>query len=640
MIVAGRAGRNRGRVEPGGGEGRGRGRGHHAAPPPAMAPNGEARRQHNGQPRIHVPALRDTSGLVAPPPQPLASGGNPYGPYVRPPPPAPIDEDDGDVDEGDGEIDLTGVEAKKTLAKATEAYNKFVKAWNAKHPNNKKKLFKSLKKEHIVGVLDSSGAMENPTDPPIRAILAWYAEQLLSVPLVNNGKKFFKPNVMKQYFTTLKADVFRRYRVLSKADGTKPEWYIEILSRLKLRAVTEAIGRGEKVSKKAVGFARKALSECCEFLMKQTNGNVGAEERAVLLMLYHAVGRGGEVSSTSWDLARWNDEVECLLAQWGETKKGQQYGMSFHPDASNWRVCIFNALACYLILTGGSPDRASVSSAEAGVRCLYRFCCVSIQVLTPIKVHWIFPSFVNLVEGGAAKKASKILEKCRAGGVKRLPKDSTSHGIRVSATDDMIHNHLVSVFVVIARGGWDFEADSTAFRYFSHLKHVAVGGRALAGWSDPNLGVKAPSLDPLFAIVDRHVVRNFCDILFSATDIPQLKNEDELLPFRDVMVATLLKDYEPMFTTLGANSPIIRKMQNAAIHVNKGHPDLVKWGRAIKSKFRLDNLTNLGDNRDENIRRVLDTVQRHMVEKDAEIRELKVRPLVDNLNLKLAHELL
>jgi len=238
-------------------------------------------------------------------------------------------------------------------------------------------------------------------------------------------------------------------------------------------------------------------------------------------------------------------------------------------------------------------------------------------------VHWVFPSFVDLVDGGAAKKASKILEKCREGGVDRLPKDSTSHGIRVAATDDMIHNHLVSVFVVIARGGWDFEADSTAFRYFSHLKHIAVGGRALAGWANPNLDVKAPSLEPLCAIIGRDVAKQFCDILFIAADIPQLKKEDDLLPFRDAMVATLVKDYEPMFSVLGPNSPIIKKLQNAAIHVDKGHSDLVQWGQAIKMKFRLDNLTNLGDNRDENIRRVLDTVQRHMVAKDAEISELK-----------------
>lgn len=239
-------------------------------------------------------------------------------------------------------------------------------------------------------------------------------------------------------------------------------------------------------------------------------------------------------------------------------------------------------------------------------------------------MHWIFPSFVNLVDGGCAKKASNILQKCRDGGVKRLPKDSTSHGIRVSATDDMIHNHLVSVFVVIARGGWDFEADSTAFRYFSHMKHIAVGGRALAGWADPNSDVKAPSLEPLFAIIGRDVVAKFCDILFSATDIPQLKNVDELLPFRDAMVATVLKDYESMLSVLGPNSPIIKKLQNAAIHVDARHSDLVKWGKAIKTKFQLDNLTNLGGNGDENIRRVLQTVQTHMVAKDAEISELKV----------------
>ena len=372
MYIAGRGRSYRG------GRGRGGRQGRQGRRPVAVGPNGEVR-PRNGPAYLRGPACDPEHAIPAP--QPHAAEGNPYAASSSRSAPADVDDGEDDGDNNDGEIDLTGREAKKTLIKATDAYDKYVKAWNAKSPHNKKKYFKQLKKQHIVGKVDSDGALENPTDPPIRALLAWYAEQLLTVPLVNKGKKLFKPNVMKQYFTTLKADLFRNHRVLQKADGPQPEWYSEILSRLKLRAVTEAIRRGEKVSKKAVGFARKALSECCEFLMKQANGNVGAEERAVLLMLYHAVGRGGEVSSTSWDLAQWKDDVECLLAQWGETKKGQQYGMSFHPDASNWRVCTFNALACYLILTGGSPDRASVSSEEAGVRYLVRSCSLFVHYL-------------------------------------------------------------------------------------------------------------------------------------------------------------------------------------------------------------------------------------------------------------------
>ena len=130
-----------------------------------------------------------------------------------------------------------------------------------------------------------------------------------------------------------------------------------------------------------------------------------------------------------------------------------------------------------------------------------------------------------MAEGGAASKVSRILEKCRNGGVGGIPADSNSHGVRVGATDEMIFNHMLSVFAAIARGGWDFKADSMLFYYFTQELHVSQGGKALANWSNPNMHVSAPTLN---AITDENGdVERFCKALFASVDITLKGLQDE-----------------------------------------------------------------------------------------------------------------
>ena len=76
---------------------------------------------------------------------------------------------------------------------------------------------------------------------------------------------------------------------------------------------------------------------------------IAAASRCVILILYHAAGRGGEVSTSTWNSAQWEDNCEFLSLDWGELKKGQQYIMTFHLDAKGWELDVYHATACYLI---------------------------------------------------------------------------------------------------------------------------------------------------------------------------------------------------------------------------------------------------------------------------------------------------
>ena len=405
-----------------------------------------------------------------------------------------------------------------------------VKKWNQFASINKYPSFHRLTKQQVCGQVYANGSMANPENPPLREMLAEFAQYLIEykksgkedeeeeaeilarkgddedddddeeeeeIQTAREPYNGLKPKVILQYFTTMKAMFFQRFEALA-FKGPSPKWYLSLHASLKLRVAADCLVRGGKMTKKAVGFGREVLIEICDYLMKQEDQALGCEERCILALLYAAVGRGGEVSYATWNSARWDKAREHLAFDWGEKKKGVQYLMTFHPDSTEWRVDVIHALACYVLCRQGGGS-APASPQESGV-------------------HWLFASYVVMAEGGAANKVSRILEKCRNGGVAGVPDGSNSHGVRVGATDEMIFNHMLSVFAAIARGGWDFKADSMLFYYFTQEVHVGQGGKALANWSNPNMHVSAPTLKAITD--DNNDVERFCQALFTSVDIP------------------------------------------------------------------------------------------------------------------------
>ena len=81
--------------------------------------------------------------------------------------------------------------------------------------------------------------------------------------------------------------------------------------------------------------------------------------------------------------------------------------------------------------------------------------------------HLGFPGYVDMTDGGAASKVTRILAKCKAGGVKGIPANASSHGIRVSAINTMMFHEGLTLSSVIARGGWDHDQESMINCYFT-----------------------------------------------------------------------------------------------------------------------------------------------------------------------------
>ena len=222
-------------------------------------------------------------------------------------------------------------------------------------------------------------------------------------------------------------------RKFPKLELLKPwnvQWYTDLYTALKVRGIVAAIKRGESIGERTEGIHRELLMEIADSLLKK-NTRESIESRAVLVMLYHAVGRGGEVSTSNWDTAIWE---QCrggrFYLDWGEVKGGKHCVLDFFPDASNFLICMIHSLAAYLITSSGKVQGSAVD---------------------PQAPSWIFPSFVDMAEGGATNKASRILKKL-VGEVEGLHNGHTAHGLRAGAADDMLLNKACNIIGAIFRG--------------------------------------------------------------------------------------------------------------------------------------------------------------------------------------------
>ena len=412
-----------------------------------------------------------------------------------------------------------------------------------------------------------SGFLKNPFEPPVSRVLGEFAQFLLGKHK-NDGKDFFKPDSQTQYLSGVKTEMFKRFKFLGIPDDS-PQWYQDIYRNLQMRGRIAAIDRGETISDQAIGCSRDTLVEMALFLMRE-NTPLSYEERCILTTLFHAVGRGGEISASTWNSAYFHALEGMLVFDWREYKKANEYVMTFHPDAKSFVIDEFHAIACYLLAGQGRHD--------------------AMAARVPGGTNWIFPAYVNMADGGAASKVSRIIEKCQRGGVENIPDGMKSHGIRITAADEMVFNPTLHLVESIMRGGWDFKGESQIFHYLTKKLHIAKAGKVLAGWSDAQVRVSAPSLDSFLTSENKDRVEELCKELFMGVGIPELQGQ--LKPFRNVMVASLLMYHEEVKEVLQDDALIVKTLNAAAIRCDIRLAELRDWGESVKTQFVLQNAAN------------------------------------------------
>ncbi|EJK44324.1 hypothetical protein THAOC_37144, partial [Thalassiosira oceanica] len=318
-------------------------------------------------------------------------------------------------------VDALDVRAATTQVNHTQAinvYNEFVDHANKQAvekglPEVYKK-FDELTVEDVIGDELQPGVPADPNSPEIMGVMGEFANFLLV--RTKPGGDPYAPLTSAQYFSSFKTVLFKKFKGLAYRSST-PEWYEQLYRGLRMKATVECIKRGGRVTKKAVGMSTEALKSTALFLLKQDNKSLGYEDRAILVTLYHAVGRGGEVDSSTWESAQYDTDRSMLVFDWGESKNGVQYAMTMHPQNpgeknDGWLTDWNHAMAGHILQNG---------------------------------ISYLFPAYTGMAPGGAATKVSKIIKKARDGGVDGIPEEMASHGLRVTGTDVMIAPSLDAI---------------------------------------------------------------------------------------------------------------------------------------------------------------------------------------------------
>jgi hypothetical protein len=405
----------------------------------------------------------------------------------------------------------------------------------------------------------------------IKKVFDCYASFLLQykTPVNGGGGKHLKPGTQTQYLSNAKNAIASKHKkatVLQK-NHQDSKWFSQLYDDLYVRACAYAMKRGEPVKTATLGLRRKILTRVAKALVGIGNAT-SFEERAVLITLYMAVGRGGEVSLTHFDGMRWSDEDEALWTAWPEIKTGHFGDISFHADATlDYRMDWLHSIACYIITAAGKLGSANKN---------------------PDDPAWLFPGYTNLADGGASSKASRILKKlAETGTVEGLRKEHTSHSLRAGSSDDMATNIWCHIVSMICRGNWDWTGECQIFGYVTKIVHVLDAGRALAGQKDCRQHLSAPSLDAFITPENRALVERFAYELFMFGP-DALQPKGHLVQFRNAMLASLLMFFEEMERDYGHANLVVEMLVKTSEKCGISLGTLRKWGAAVRSKFLKD----------------------------------------------------
>ena len=228
-------------------------------------------------------------------------------------------------------------------------------------------IFRKLTPTDVGGEVLNNGSLVNANNHPIRTMMAEFATHLLNRKLLNGN--YHRSSAVVQFFSTFKAVLFKRFKPLGYV-GPSPDWYTELLHGLVIRATNAAMSRGEKVQNTPLGIPRSVLFDCAQYLLS-LNTAQAIEKRAVIVNLYAACGRSGEVATQTWDHMTYDPERDAFVNYWGDTKNGQQSEMTYVPDAENFALDVGHALACNLVTGGFGNHRASATTAECGTNWIF-----------------------------------------------------------------------------------------------------------------------------------------------------------------------------------------------------------------------------------------------------------------------------
>lgn len=243
-----------------------------------------------------------------------------------------------------------------------------------------------------------------------------------------------------QYLSNIKNKIEKDFKGLSFFDRNKhtmnekgnPRWYSEIYKDLNDNCVGRAHDSGKNVVDKAEPIAREGVCDSSRALLKRNTPD-SVRQSTQLTMLWSAMGRGTELSLTTWNSMSFDGRE--LDSHWKEQKTFSENPMKYPRDREDFTCCVFSGLGRYLIIFQGNFRLPFQDDDDDTL--------------------WLFPDLKGHSDGYVSTLFTSLLRSLKdSGEVDGLPDHIRIHGLRAGNATYLGFHPDVADIDWIFRGGW------------------------------------------------------------------------------------------------------------------------------------------------------------------------------------------
>ena len=341
---------------------------------------------------------------------------------------------------------------------------------------------------------------------------------------------------------------------------------------LVIRSSTEKVRQAQRIWLEMNGCD---LENIVLNLLKSTDLNK-FELRAMLVMLYYAAGRGGELKFLHWGLVTWDYHFTCPQAWWTRMKTVVKQLLMFQCYHDGYLCDFYHAMGSFFATGGLIRDEHVAANRARNKR--------------------VFPSLYPKTDKSIAQKITDLVKKyCHP----TLKANTSSRSLRVGAITELkVNNHISDPEAGYAAG---FSAKDNSGIYLRPPPSLGIASaNALCNWPTPSRhNVLPPSLDALAihlsnmpnlaARLDHLMARIF------VSSLAEFRPNGSLYELTKTCFATLLMHHKQMNKDCGRTNKVSVKIIDAFKAEFDTHDEIVaeriviRWGKWILDKHEQDN---------------------------------------------------
>ncbi len=454
------------------------------------------------------------------------------------------------------------------------------------------------------------------------------------IPWANNNSKSLALNSRLEYFSAIKEILLNRFPDHPRfAEPALKNWYKRLRDNIEKKFTTERMDKiqnGDSMDRGTKPIYRRTdpsfyrvddrermmndgidLESLCFKLMQQCKqGNSSMQKRALLVITFHAMARGGEARFVKFNDMRWDGYYLSPDMQWFQVKTAMQTPMIFVCDYDSYKSCFYHAIACYF-----SMDKGLIHPhpKDGG--------------------GYLFPSLVGDMQ---REHVTKFITQTIKALIDTEDNGLSARSLRYGCVTYLTARPDITDAELNARGGWASSESRSDCYVDCNPALVVPAGAALAGWPDAHQYVYPPTLEGCQPV---QIVKNFVSELFP-TNIKQFEENGYLRPFLNICAASIIMYHYDLLKDLSSNNAMVLHTMAVCGRSGVSAAILKEWSLQIRTAWEDKNALGFAAKQEKDTMKTQNTMLAEMNNKiNRQLKEIREenKELKDSVSV-LHHE--